>query len=86
MSSVFKFLTIEAALSAATPNTVSNAALVRCVNPTTGALVVTQANTGGNIASFTIDKNQEIVVRKAFTDTLLANGAGIVVTSVAFTH
>jgi len=60
-------------ISLTTANTVANAACVYI--GATSAAVITVANTGGTISSFTIPANQYIFVQKNPTDTIAANVA-----------
>ena len=80
MTQVLKLLTEEIAIS--TANTVANNVLVRVTNPTTSNVLLTQANTGGTIASTTVLGNSAVIVMKANTDTLA--GTGLKATAVAY--
>lgn len=64
-----------------TANTVGNAVCVYI--GATSAAVITVANTGGTISSFTIPANQYIFVQKNSTDTIAANVA-VYATPAAF--
>lgn len=78
---IYKFSSNEVSIS--TANTVYDSPLVRCVNPTSGNVVVTvSVNSTVNVASFTILGNSEIVVEKSTSQRL--QGTGILATPVAF--
>lgn len=68
-------------LSLTTANTIGNAVCVYL--SATAAAVITVANTGGTISSFTIPANQYIFVQKNPTDTIAANVA-VFATPAAF--
>lgn len=57
----------------ATPNTVSNATLVRVLNIDTGAILVTVANNGVNVGSITITSNNGEYIQKYAFDTMVSN-------------
>ena len=78
---IYKFSNLEISIS--TANTVYDAPLVRCVNPTTGNLVVTvSVNSSVNVASFTILGNSELVVEKTAAHRL--QGTGVLAAPVAY--
>lgn len=62
---------LAAQVSLTTANTISNAACVYVA--ATSAAVITVANTGGTISTFTIPANQYIFIQKNPTDTIAAN-------------
>ena len=72
---------LGAQISLTTANTVSNAVCVYI--GATSAALITVANTGGTISSFTIPANQYIFVQKTPTDTVAANVA-VFATPAAF--
>ena len=81
--SVIKPLDFEISIS--TANTVGNNVLVRCVNPTTGNLVITVAsNASTNVSSLTILANSELIIEKQ--PTYLVQGTGILATPVAYRY
>lgn len=82
---VIKVLGNEMTLNA-TPNTVSSAKLVRCVNSnTTTSHTLTFANAGGNTASVTIAPLDTIAVVKNPSDTLRVDaGSDVKAVSIAF--
>ena len=60
-----------------TANTISGARFVRLVNSNnTTAFLITRANTGGTIGTFTLNASQTVTTEKYFTDTLIANTTG----------
>lgn len=71
MTHFYKLLSNTIALS--TANTIFNAKVVRIVNPSTSPVLVTQANSTSNIASAVILANNEIVILKNPSETLIAN-------------
>lgn len=72
---------LGAQISLTTANTVANSVCVYI--GATSAAVITVANTGGTISSFTIPANQYIFVQKNPTDTIAANVA-VAATPAAF--
>jgi len=62
---------LAAQVSLTTANTIANASCVYIA--ATSAAVITVANTGGTISTFTIPANQYIFVQKNPTDTVAAN-------------
>ena len=83
---IYKFTNSEIAID--TANTVYDSQLVRCVNPTTGNVVVTIQNLTASpaitICSFTILGNSEIVVEK--TGAYHLEGTGILAAPVAYRY
>lgn len=78
---IYRFSNLE--ISIGTANTVYSSPLVRCVNPTTGNVVVTvSVNSSVNVASFTILGNSELIVEKVSAHRL--QGTGILAAPVAY--
>ena len=84
---VIKVIGNELTLSA-TPNTVNSAKCVRLVNAnTTAKHVITVANAGGNIASFSIAPFDSVALQKNPTDTIRVDtGSDVTAGSIAFAY
>lgn len=72
---------LAAQVTLTTANTISNASCVYIA--ATSAAVITVANSGGTISTFTIPANQYLFVQKNPTDTVASNLA-VFATSAAF--
>jgi len=81
MSTVYKFLGTQVALSSA--NNVNSSGLIRVINnsATAGVLTVAYAN-GTTYANTTLGPNESIIVEKGKTDTLA--GSSMLGTPVAY--
>lgn len=87
MTDIVKFKASEIALT--TANTISLASVVRLFNSnTTTASTITIANTGGTIATFTLNfqgtDGSVIYISKEPTDTLAATNGTVKAASVAY--
>lgn len=87
MAEIVKFKAQEITLT--TANNVSSASVVRLLNThASAAATITVANTGGTIATFTLNfagtDGAEIYVAKEPTDTLAASGGTVKAVSVAY--
>lgn len=85
MPGIFKVLGTEAACNT-TASSFGNNKVVRLVNTDTAAHLVTVANTGGTIATITVNASESLLIEKNPTDTLASNAATAVVkgTPVAY--
>jgi hypothetical protein len=68
MSSVYKFLGTEVAITSA--NTVSLSKVVRIVNTTNAITVLTVANTTATYGNTTVAPNETLILEKSPTDTV----------------
>lgn len=86
MAEIVKFKAQEITLT--TANNVSSASVVRLLNThASSAATITVANSGGTIATFTLNyagTTDEIYVAKEPTDTLAASGGTVKAVSVAY--
>ena len=81
MPGIFKVLGTEATCNT-TASSFGNNKVVRLVNTDTAAHLVTVANTGGTIATITVNASESLLIEKNPTDTLASNAATTVVRAV----
>ena len=83
-----RLLGSEAALSTSIGNTFNNATLVRLVNPTTGAVVVTLNENDDStlVGTFTIAAGQTEFLQKEPDQKVLAASTSVLGVKVGYTH
>ena len=86
MPQIIKITGIQATLNT-TPNTIANSTSLRILNTDGGSVVVTIANNGVNVGSFTLTTNNGEYITKYARDTVVANNnSNVFATPIAFTQ
>lgn len=79
---IYRFSNTE--ISVSTANSVYDNPVVRLVNPTTGVVNTTVSATSGNLYSFSVLANSEIIIEKLPTHKI--QGTGLLASPVAYRY